>query len=178
MTDITYITYDLNKRAYLSVIKDAVTNETKSYVLSRSLEVDFVIKTMMKLDELTLDPDALINTDQGSHYTSHEFQKIVRSLLIIQSMSRRGNCWDNAPIESFFGHMKVDIKNSNKTFNDCKSFEELEILVEDYMYYYNNERDQWNLDKLPPKLYGDKLRNKEKIDDSSLNDEPSIQLTI
>lgn len=93
-------------------------------------------------------------------------------------MSRRGNCWDNAPIESFFGHLKVDIKNSDKTLNDCTNFNELKDRIDSYIDYYNNDRYQWNLDRLSPKKYGDKLRNKIKIDDSPSNDEPSIYLTL
>ena len=57
-----------------------------------------------------------------------------------QSMSRRGNCWDNAPQESFFGHMKDEID-----YKSCETIEELKILIDDYMDYYNNERCQWNL---------------------------------
>lgn len=178
LTDITYLTYDLNKRAYLSLIKDAVTNEIISYELSKSLELDFVIKTFNKLESLSLERNALINSDQGSHYTSISFQKIIKELGLTQSMSRRGNCWDNAPIESFFGHLKVDIKNSDKTLNDCISFNELKDRIDSYIDYYNNDRYQWNLDRLSPKQYGDKLRSKIKIDDSSWNDEPSIYLTL
>lgn len=178
LTDITYLTYDLNKRAYLSLIKDAVTNEIVSYELSKSLELDFVIKTFNNLESLSLESNALINSDQGSHYTSTSFQKIVRELGLTQSMSRRGNCWDNAPIESFFGHLKVDIKNSDKTLNDCTNFNELKDRIDSYIDYYNNDRYQWNLDRLSPKQYGDKLRNKIKIDDSPSNDEPSIYLTL
>ena len=60
-------------------------------------------------------------------------------------MSRKGNCLDNAPIESFFGHLKdeVDLKS-------CQSFDELKIKVENYIYYYNNERCQWSLNKMTP----------------------------
>lgn len=178
LTDITYLTYDLNKRAYLSLIKDAVTNEIVSYELSKSLELDFVIKTFSNLESLSLERNALINSDQGAHYTSISFQKIIKELGLTQSMSRRGNCWDNAPIESFFGHLKVDIKNSDKTLNDCISFNELKDRIDSYIDYYNNDRYQWNLDRSSPKQYGDKLRSKIKIDGSSRNDEPSIYLTL
>ena len=62
---------------------------------------------------------------------------------LIQSMSRRGNCWDNAPIESFFGHMKDYID-----FSECKTLKDIEQKVNDYMYYYNHQRYQWKLNKL------------------------------
>ena len=173
LTDITYLRYDLNKRAYLSVIKDAVTGEA-DYVLSKTLELDFVLETLQKLKDIQLDSKALINSDQGAHYTSIAFQDLVKKLGLSQSMSRRGNCWDNAPIESFFGHLKVDISNSDKTLNDCRNYKELELRIKEYFDYYNNDRPQWDLNRMTPKQYGDSLRNNKKIDDLSKIDKPSI----
>ncbi|KEZ89981.1 hypothetical protein IO98_12685 [Lacrimispora celerecrescens] len=68
-------------------------------------------------------------------------------------MSRRGNCWDNAPQESFFGHMKDEIHLSR-----CTTYEELCTEINDYMDYYNNERYQWELAKLSPNQYAEYLR--------------------
>lgn len=67
-----------------------------------------------------------------------------------QSMSRKGNCWDNAPQESFFGHMKDEI---GERVSQCRSFDKLAEIKDDYMDYYNNERYQWNLAKLSPAEY-------------------------
>jgi putative transposase len=169
LTDITYLTYDLNQRAYLSGIKDGVTTEIHGYKVSRSLDIGFVEDSMKQLDKIALDPKALINSDQGTHYTSHAFQRCVKELGIEQSMSRRGNCWDNAPIESFFGHMKDEIN-----LVDCKTFKEVEKTVDDYMDYYNNYRYQWGLNRMTPKAYGDMLRNKNnKKDGRSRKEQPS-----
>ena len=63
-------------------------------------------------------------------------------------MSRKGNCWDNAPQESFFGHMKDEIDLSN-----CKTFKDVKNIIDDWMDYYNNERYQWDLAKLSPCEY-------------------------
>lgn len=63
-------------------------------------------------------------------------------------MSRKGNCWDNAPQESFFGHMKDEIDIS-----DCCVFEQVKTIIDDWMDYYNNERYQWQLAKLSPNEY-------------------------
>lgn len=128
LTDITYLTYDMNKRAYLSGIKDGVTNEIHAYKLSKSLDITFVEDTMSQLEVIQLDPNPLINSDQGAHYTSHVFQRCLKTLGIEQSMSRRGNCWDNAPIESFFGHMKDEIN-----LVDCKTFKEVKKTIDDYV---------------------------------------------
>ena len=62
-------------------------------------------------------------------------------------MSRRGNCWDNAPQESFFGHMKDYVKEEIAA---SKTFEEVKAIIDDYIDYYNNERYQWHLAKLSP----------------------------
>ncbi len=65
-------------------------------------------------------------------------------------MSRKGNCWDNAPQESFFGHMKDHIKEK---LTACKAYEDVLLTVDDYMDYYNNRRYQWHLAKLSPNEY-------------------------
>jgi transposase InsO family protein len=79
--------------------------------------------------------EILIHSDQGFHYTNPEYIKELKDLNMIQSMSRKGNCIDNSPVESFFGHFKVDID-----YKECKTFEELSLVVEEYIEYYNNER--------------------------------------
>ena len=65
-------------------------------------------------------------------------------------MSRRGNCWDNAPQESFFGHMKDEICEA---VAGCIIFEDVVAKVDDWIDYYNNDRYQWDLLKLSPKEY-------------------------
>lgn len=169
LTDITYLTYDLNQRAYLSGIKDGVSNEMHGYKVSRSLDISFVEDSVNQLKQIKLDSHALMNSDQGTHYTSHAFQRCLKELGIEQSMSRRGNCWDNAPIESFFGHMKDEINLVN-----CKTFEEVVKAIDEYMDYYNNYRYQWGLNRMTPRAYGDMLRNKNiKKDGRSLKEQPS-----
>ncbi|MNH42544.1 hypothetical protein D3C79_1042630 [compost metagenome] len=70
-----------------------------------------------------------------------------------QSMSRRGNCWDNAPQESFFGHFKDETN-----LKACETLEEVKREVKSYMIYYNHYRGQWNLKKLPPAKYRQQLQ--------------------
>ena len=155
LTDITYMPYGNNKMAYLSTIKDSSTNEILAYKLSNSLAIDIVIETidkLIKLKPFRLHKDAFVHSDQGFHYTSPIFQRLLKENNLGQSMSRRGNCWDNAPQESFFGHMKDEIDYKN-----CNTIEELRILIDDYMDYYNNDRCQWNLKKLTPVQYRNQL---------------------
>ncbi len=151
LTDITYMPYGDSKRAYLSTIMDAFTKQILSYVLSDSLEVDFVLETvniLIRDHGISLTKETLIHSDQGCHYTSIKFQELIRNKEIRQSMSRRGNCWDNAPQESFFGHMKDEIH-----IDKCNTFDELKQEVDNYMDYYNNDRYQWDLAKLSPNQY-------------------------
>lgn len=121
--------------------------------LSESLEVDFVLQTINLLTEHhgeILSADTIIHSDQGSHYTSIPFRQLINDAGLRQSMSRRGNCWDNAPQESFFGHMKDELK---PYVHDWKSFMDAKASIDDWMDYYNNERYQWDLAKLSPSEY-------------------------
>lgn len=150
LTDITYLSYGKGKRAYLSTIKDAETNEILVYEVSDKVTLDIALSTLKKLKkkEIKLSKEAFIHSDQGFHYTSPQFQKLVKKMGLGQSMSRRGNCWDNAPQESFFGHFKdeVDLKS-------CETLEDLIREIKSYMTYYNHYRGQWNLKKMTPVQY-------------------------
>lgn len=156
LTDITYLFYHYGCKAYLSVIKDACTKQVLSYVVSESLEVDFVLESVNILMDKhgdNLQSDTILHSDQGCHYTSISFRQLLKDKELRQSMSRRGNCWDNAPQESFFGHMKDEIH-----LDKCNSYGELCNEIDDYMDYYNNERYQWKLAKLSPNQYATYLK--------------------
>ncbi|HJD02933.1 MAG TPA: IS3 family transposase [Candidatus Mediterraneibacter excrementavium] len=152
LTDITYLR--LNKGfCYLSVIKDAFTMQALAYQLSESLEVDFVLDTIKQL--LREHPDAReaeawVHSDQGCHYTSTAFRELLKNAELRQSMSRRGNCWDNAPQESFFGHMKDELKPYIQTW---KTFSDVKERIDDWMDYYNNDRYQTILKQMSPNEY-------------------------
>jgi len=147
-TDITYIPF-CNRFAYLSVVKDIATGEITAWNLSPHIAMDLVLKTMDRMEQWQ---NALIHSDQGAHYTSPEYAAKVRTLGMVQSMSRKGNCIDNAPIESFFGHLKDDVD-----YRNCKTFNELRSLIENYINYYNTERAQWGRNKMTPVEYRDHL---------------------
>ena len=152
LTDITYIFYDTGV-CYLSTILDAFTREILAYELSTNLQVEFVLRTVEKLvaeHECTLDDTTIVHSDQGCHYTSKAFIKALQDNHFVQSMSRKGNCWDNAPQESFFGHMKDEIKYEIAMM---KTFDEVKAKIDDWIDYYNNDRYQWDLVKLSPKEY-------------------------
>lgn len=152
LTDITYLKYN-NRFAYLSAILDGSTKELVAFKVSDNLKIDFVLETVKELDNIDLPEGSIIHSDQGSHYSSPKFTKEVSSRKLLQSMSRRGNCWDNAPMESFFGHMKDYID-----FSNCKTLEDVIQKINDYMYYYNHQRYQWKLNKLTPVEFRNQLK--------------------
>ena len=152
-TDITYIDYSLNRKAYLSVIKDIASKEIVSWKLSNNLSMNFILDSIDDLkNNSTLTKDTLIHSDQGFHYTSPEYIQRVKSLGLTQSMSRKGNCIDNAPIESFFGHFKDDVD-----YKEARTFDELNDIINAYMDYYNNHRYQWEIKKMAPVEYKNHL---------------------
>ncbi|MBP3896225.1 MAG: IS3 family transposase [Mogibacterium sp.] len=152
LTDITYIPYN-GIFAYLSTILDAYTKQILAYVLSESLEIDFVKETveiLVRDHGVSLHKETIIHSDQGSHYTSVKFIEIVENSDLRRSMSRRGNCWDNAPQESFFGHMKDHLL---PRIEGATRYSQIEAAVDDYMDYYNNEYYMWDLAYLSPNEY-------------------------
>jgi len=157
LTDITYLIYSKGKKAYLSTIKDGSTNEILAYNVSNNLALDLVTNTIDKLlinKRVNITKDALIHSDQGVHYTSPTFQNLIKNYKLIQSMSRRGNCWDNAPQESFFGHFKDETN-----IKQCETLDQVKSEIKQYMIYYNNYRYQWGLKKMTPVQYRNHLLN-------------------
>ncbi len=117
-----------------------VTWEIISYKVSSNLWLSFVLDTIksVKID-LTW---AIIHSDQWFHYTSPSYQILLKNKWVIQSMSRKGNCLDNAPTESFFWHLKDKIDLSL-----CENLKDVENIIKNYIFYYNNNRFQWNRKK-------------------------------
>lgn len=147
-TDITYLFFN-NRVAYLSVVKDIASGEVVAWYLMPHITMTLVLETIKQME---IYQNAVIHSDQGFHYTNPEYIQRVKALEMIQSMSKKGNCIDNAPIESFFGHLKDDVDYKN-----CKTFDQLRLLIENYMMYYNHERAQWNKNKMTPVEYRDHL---------------------
>lgn len=149
LTDITYIPLK-DGFCYLSVILDAFTMQVMSYRLSASLEVDFVLDTVKQLFQnhgYSISDKTYIHSDQGCHYTSVSFRELIQNMGLRQSMSRKGNCWDNAPQESFFGHMKDELKGRSSKWDNI---EDAQTDIDDWMDYYNNDRYQMGLQKMSP----------------------------
>lgn len=140
--DITYLHYN-NKECYLSAYVDVGSGCILEYNLSENLDKTFIIDSTKKLLE-KYPQIKIIHTDRGAQYTSGDFNKLIIENRLIHSMSRPGTPLDNAPIESFWGHMKDYLDLSI-----CRTFQDVIDVVDNYMLIYNN-RPQWNKNKLSP----------------------------
>lgn len=139
----------------MSTVKDASTNEIVAHHVSDRITLDIATQTIKKLinkKKVILHSEAFIHSEQGSLYTSPRYQKLVKKYGLGQSMSRRGNCWDNAPQESFFGHLKDEVD-----YRSARTLKELKRKINHYTVYYNNYRYQWNLKKMTPIQYRNHL---------------------
>lgn len=147
-TDITELRYSFGQKAYLSAVKDLRTKEIVTYSLSPNPTIELAIG---KLPEVLLGhpksvrEKIIIHSDQGGQYCSPQYLGVLENLNVTASMSRKGNCLDNAPIESFFGHFKDEAE-----YKSCRNFQELNKCVHRYMTYYNTERPQWGLERKTP----------------------------
>lgn len=150
-TDITQFNLCTGQRVYLAAIKDLATKEIKSFRLSKNAGTYFTEDALTEALNTVRErqvKNLIIHSDQGYHFTHTNFRRVIRDTGAKQSMSRKGNCLDNAPIESFFSYLKDHVEA-----NKCKSIEELNTEVTKEINYYNNERPQWNLKKMPPMEY-------------------------
>ena len=147
-TDITELHYLAGRKAYLSAVKDLKSKEIVHYSLSERPTLNLAmdgLRDCLRTVPLKKRRNLIIHSDQGYHYTSYSFRSMLKDHGIKQSMSRKGNCLDNSPIESFFGHLKDEAEYGN-----CKNFMEVKKVIQDYMTYYNNDRPQWKLKQKTP----------------------------
>lgn len=141
-TDVTYLFLKNGQRYFLSAIKDLATSEIAAYALSDKHNIDLILDT---LEQLSPRENSIIHSDRGCLYTSFRYIQKLKEKGIIRSMSEAAKPTQNAPIESFFGHLKDEIEYTN-----CKNFKELKDKIDKYVYYYNTSRYQWNKKMLTP----------------------------
>lgn len=150
-TDVSQFGFSWGK-CYISPILDMNTNEIISYDLSLSPNMEQIHRMLNKAFEKFPSVNGLIfHSDQGWQYQHASFRKTLKEHGIIQSMSRKGNCYDNCIMETFFGRLK------NEMFYGCEkdygSFEDFANAIEEYINYYNNERIQAKTKWMPPVKY-------------------------
>lgn len=124
---------------YLNAILDLYNGEIVSYSFSRNIDEALAIDSVRKLSLNHSLNGTLIHTDQGSTYIGAMYQKLLEDSGMTQSMSRRGNCWDNACMEQFFGTLKCETIYLDDV-QALQSTAELITMVDDYIYFYNNDR--------------------------------------
>ena len=150
LTDVTEFKAKDGNKLYLSPILDCFNNELIAYQLSRSPNWSMV-KLMLHqaVEKLPKNAKPILHSDQGWHYQMRAYQQILNQNGIQQSMSRKGNCLDNAAMESFFGRLKSECFY-DKVFETVNDIAEQ---VEAYIRYYNEERIQLKLKGLSPIQY-------------------------
>ena len=151
LTDITEFKVGDDK-LYLSPILDCYNNEIVSYTLSKRPTYDLVSNMLgraLAKTKVCRDKTLMLHSDQGWHYQMRPFEVVLKQHGIKQSMSRKGNCLDNALMEGFFGTLKCETIYIEKP----QTIEDLEQQIHEYIHYYNNERIQMKLKGLSPVQY-------------------------
>lgn len=153
-TDVTEFAV-AGRKLYLSTIIDMFNSEVIAYELSEKNNLELVTNMLNKaLDKVSNNSKLILHSDQGWQYRHIIYQAKLEAKGIIQSMSRRGNCLDNALIENFFGLLKSE-------FFNIKKFESIDIFkkeLDDYINYYNKKRIKLKLGGLSPVEYRTKFQ--------------------
>lgn len=148
-TDITEFNVR-GKKLFLSPIIDLFNGEIISYQLAQRPNMEQVVKMLKKsFKTIKTDTNLILHSDQGWQYQMKQYQRLLKDKGIIQSMSRKGNCLDNAIIENFFGILKSELFYLRK----YTSIKELETDIKEYIRYYNNDRIKLNLKGMSPIKY-------------------------
>ena len=138
VTDISYIRTGQGF-LYLSVIRDLYDNSIVAYKVGTEHSINLVLNTIRaakKAEKVTA--ELQLHSDQGFQYTSQAYFKLIQEYDITPSMSRRGNPYDNALAENFFSILKTECINRQK----IASFEDARQLIDDFIFFYNNQRIQ------------------------------------
>ena len=148
-TDITEFSL-FGKKLYLSPILDMYNGEIVSYNISESPHLKQVLDMLDKaFEKIPNDTNLIFHSDQGWQYQHKRYQQRLKKKGIRQSMSRKGNCLDNAVMENFFGLLKTELLY----LREFESLEEFRYELEKYIYYYNHQRIKGKLKGLSPVQY-------------------------
>lgn len=153
--DITYLK-TTHKPYYLAVYLDVCSRRVVGWELESNMKATLVVNALSRALTARKTPDKLIvHTDQGSQFISDKYRRLLDKQGIRQSMSRRGNCWDNSVIESFFKTLKAEVIYQ---LNKRPTPTELKFLIADFIGYYNYKRPHSYLGYLSPVEYEEKLK--------------------
>jgi putative transposase len=145
--DVTYL-WTGQRWAYLAVVMDLFARKIVGWAMSHSPDTALTSQALTMAYESRGKPDSVMfHSDQGSHYTSHSYRQLLWRYQLTQSMSRRGNCWDNSPMERFFRSLKTEWVPTN----GYRNFSEARLAVTNYIIdYYNQNRPHKHNGGLPP----------------------------
>ena len=148
-TDVTEFAV-CEEKIYLSPILDLYNKEIVSYSISKSPNF-WQTREMLNglFEKLPSSATPVLHSDQGWQYQMKEYQRMLSEHKITQSMSRKGNCLDNSVMENFFGRLKVEMFYGEK----FESVDEFIHTLEEYLWYYNNERKTLTLKGMSPVQY-------------------------
>ncbi|MFD2639500.1 IS3 family transposase [Piscibacillus salipiscarius] len=152
VTDVTEFKCTGNEKLYLSPILDLYNGEIISYGMSKKPTLDFVLQPLNQAVEMITNKAeyrTTIHSDQGWHYQYRRWVNTLKTNKIFQSMSRKATCADNATMENFFGILKQEMYYGEA----LKSYDELKQKIEEFIYYYNNDRIKLKLAGLSPVKY-------------------------
>ena len=149
VTDVTEFSL-FGQKLYLSPILDLCSRDIVSYTISDKPVLSMIVGMLGKAFERIPDgTDLILHSDQGWQYQHGQYQRILKNKGIRQSMSRKGNCLDNAVIENFFGLLKSELLY----LQNFQSMEHFKTELVDYLIYYNTRRRKAKLEGLPPALH-------------------------
>ena len=143
VTDVTELKRISDKRYFLHSILDLCGNVVESYSISNHNDTNLALESLKQLKKVR--KGALLHSDQGSPFTSKKYNDLAKKKNLTVSMSRVGNCYDNAAKESFFGHFKEEFY----IFYNPKTESELKENLTAFVKYYNEERLQVRLKGTP-----------------------------
>lgn len=149
VTDVTEF-HLFGEKIYLSPILDLFNGEIVAYNIEKRPKFSLVTKMLDQAFNRLNDGDTpILHSDQGWHYQMKQYQHLLKENKIIQSMSRKGNCLDNAVMENFFGLLKSELFY----LQEFKSIEDFISELEKYIHYYNHKRIKTKLKGLSPVQY-------------------------
>lgn len=150
VTDITYVATDEGWH-YLAGVKDLFSGELVGYAMSERMTKDLVMKALFRAVSTRRPAKGLIHhSDRGSQYCAHDYQKLLRQFGMQASMSRKGDCWDNAPMESFWGSLKNELVHHRRFASREQARQEITEYIE---IFYNRIRKQARLGYLSPAVF-------------------------
>lgn len=151
LTDVTeFRIKGSEQRLYLSPILDVYNSEIISYTISHHPTIKLTNRMLNKAIHKSKNiKDLVIHSDQGFHYQHSSWSNKLKKLNIKQSMSRKGNCLDNSPMENFFGLLKQEMYYGV----EFKNYEELRKEIESYIKWYNEDRIKTKLNGMSPVDY-------------------------